>query len=90
MNRIKPLGEILEDMWCADSSMPVSSFHILCEALYVDHSTDNYMGHYGREVSHPSSAMHDVTYYWFHDGSAVMVDECPAMRTYYVRYVPEY
>lgn len=88
MNIIKSLGEILEDMWCADSSMPVSSFHILCEALYVDCSTDYYMGHYGRGVSR-SSAMHDVTFYWFHDGSAVMVDECPAMSTYYVRYMPE-
>lgn len=97
MSRIKSLGEILEDMWYADRSMPVSSFHILCEALYVDLSTDSYMGHisvrdcdeYGREVSRPSSVGHDVTYYWFHDGSAVMVDECPAMSTYYVRYVPE-
>ena len=97
MSRIKSLGEILEDMWCADSSMPVSSFHILCEALYVDCSTDYYMGHvcisdrdeYGREISRPSLVGYDVTYYWFHDGSAVMVDECPAMRTYYVRYVPE-
>lgn len=89
MSRIKSLGEILEDMWCADSSMPVSSFHILCEALYVDCSTDYYMGHYGGDGSRPPSAGHDITYYWFHDGSAVMVDECPAMSTYYVRYMPE-